>query len=661
LERCRNAERRSEALWVQAACLTGAAALAWLTADRLAWSGNDLEEARRLGVISATTLAGYAKSRDTHAYLIAMTVAVLAAISLWIAWCLVSGRRRKPAPAEEMSDAAVTARSWRWTEVALIAAVLLPGLLRLDLATNGWDAPYTFYAEEGQAVAWADVALRGGVLSQDTYCLYGPLATFPVVAAFKIFGPSVRVWRLCLYLLDLPALLAIYVLLRELSRTRLEAWLGVALVCFHRMWPMPGMSWSLMRTAFGLAAIAAVLHFLRYGRRAALVVCGASLGAGLFFSQEAGVAAALAVASALAFDPAGRGAGWRDAGRQLLFLVVGFSMTAVPVVAYYAARGAVSPMFENLFGFARLRMLGHGGQPFPNLLDTIATWTSSPSDATREALLETLAVYFGPALYAFTAFRIGAQTLAGRYAPHLAAQLALVVYGSVLFFSPLSRPDTTHVLFAMPPAFVLAVDLLARAVARVSGPGTSLPVRTAVGAFAIVTLAGLATFRGDTVENVQVFARQVAWNVTGRGYGAADEGARALDLPRGGGVRIPEDRAAEIEAAVRYVENRTGPNEPVWAFPGEPMLNFLADRPLAGPYALALFAITRDQRLALIDAVERSGARYAIVNEKATIVDGIASREQVPELWEFLDERFVAEQRFGRLVVMSRTSERPPP
>jgi hypothetical protein len=172
-------------------------------------------------------------------------------------------------------------------------------------------------------------------------------------------------------------------------------------------------------------------------------------------------------------------------------------------------------------------------------------------------------------------------------------------------------------------------------------------------------VAGLGTLRTDTLQNLRIFARQVALNFTGRGFGPPEAGSRALDLARGGGVRVPEDRADEIEAVVRYVAERTRPDEPVWAFPDEPMLNFLADRPLASPYALALFAITRDQRMELIASVERSGARYAIVNRKTSMVDGIPSRAQVPELWTFLESNFTLERSFGRFDVMRRSSTHP--
>jgi hypothetical protein len=290
----------------------------------------------------------------------------------------------------------------------------------------------------------------------------------------------------------------------------------------------------------------------------------------------------------------------------------------------------------------------------------VAAWIAQPADATREALLEILATYFGPVLYAAVAFRVGTRLLAARYAPEVAAHAALVVYGSVLFISPLTRPDTTHVLFAVPPAIVLAVDLVAQAMNAVVRTREPWPRRSAAAAFVVVAIAGLATLRTDTRENLGLFVRQAVSNLTGRGAGPVEDGFRTLDLARSGGVRIPADRADEIEAAVRYVVERTGPAEPVWTFPDVPMLSFLADRPPASPYALALFAITRDQRLDLITAVERSGARYAIVNRKPSTVDGIPSREQVPELWGFLESRFVPERSFGRFDVLRRAGDEAP-
>jgi hypothetical protein len=649
MDACRAAAERQSAMWVLAGCLAIAGGLAWLAAEVFAAAGADLERARQLGILSATTLAGYSKGEDIRAYGIAMAVGIAFSVLLWMAWCVLTRDGTDPGPAPPEPAAGARAH-----EPVLLAALLVFGLLRFDLAANGWDAPYTFYAEEGQAIAWADTVNRGGILSRDTYCLYGPLATLPVAVAFDWLGPSVRLWRICLYLLDIPALVAVFLLLRELGRHRLPAWIGVGLIAFHRMWPMPGMSWSLLRTGLGVGALAALAAFLRTGRKSMLLVCGSLVGAALMFSQEAGIAAASAVAAALGADHVMRRQTWREGAVRSLVAVGGVATVVLPVLGWYASHGAARAMLANLFGFAELRVLGHGGQAFPSIAGVLAAWIAHPGEASADALREALAAYFGPVTYALTVVLVAVRALGGVWNPRYATYLGLAVYGCALFISPLTRPDATHVFFAMPPALILAVDLGFRSVRIVFRRAAGVAERSAAAAFAALAVIGVASFPADTGENLRLFGRQALLNVTLRLQDPGPDDQRALELPRAGGVRVPVDRAAEIEGAVRYLLERTRSDEPVWAFPNEAMLNFLAERPPATRYPIATFAVTRDQRLGLIDEVSRSGARYAIVNSKPAIIDGLPSRLQMPEPWRYLDENFVLERAFGRLHVMRR-------
>jgi hypothetical protein len=454
------------------------------------------------------------------------------------------------------------------------------------------------------------------------------------------------------YLLELPALLAAYVLLREVARTRWAAVGGLALLTFHRMWPMPGISWSLLRVGLGLAALAALARFLRRGSPSALWAAGALLGLSFLFSPEAGVASAVACGVALAIGCVREGDGSLLLFVRRAFLMgVGCGCSILPVAAWFASRGALGALIENLVGFSRLRVLGHGGMEFPDLATRAREWIANSNSDTWGLLRDAIAVVFGPILLVVAMIRLGMGFLRGRRGPSIAIEAGLASYGAVLFVSPLTRPDLTHVIFAMPPVFILVVVLVERAIAAARAGGL-LADRAIAAAFALATILGLATFETDTIENVGIFARQLVRNVTARGTPPAEEDMRALDLPRSGGVRLPADRAAEIEGVVRFLDRTTAPGEPVWCFPAEPMLNFLADRPLANRYPVGLFAITRDQRLELLADVERRGVRRVVVNTKPIVVDGIPSRDALPELWSYVESRFEPDARFGRFVVM---------
>ena len=574
------------------------------------------------------------------AFVVALAVALPSAVALWWLWC--ARRVRSPKiGAPELGTTLVSRRPWGVLEPAALAAILCLGLLRFDLAANGWDAPYTFFAEEGEALAWAHVVLNGGVLSRDVYCLYGPFATYPIVGAFLLFEPSIWLWRVVFYLLDVPALLAVYALLREMCRTRAAAWAGVALVLFLRMWPMPGMSWSLLRTGIGIGAIAALAAHARTGGRAPLVLAGALVGVGLLFSQEAGLASGVALCLGITLDAWRRERALGAPVRGLLAALAGLAVVLVPLGLWAAAQGALAARVDNLAGFSRLRWLGHGAQPFPALG------------------AETLALYFAPVLYVVVAFRAGVRVLAGTARAAEAVRLSLAAYGLLLFASPLSRPDLTHLLFAMLPAFALVVVLSERALDELLRWDRGFGRRSAAAASLAGAVMLLGAFDVDARENIRIFVRQAWLNVTARGIGPPDEGARPLRLPRGGGVRLPEREARDLEAVVELLERETPPGEAVWAFPNEPMVNFLADRPFASPYPLAAFAITSDQRRDLVASIERSGVRLAVVNRKATLIDEIPSRQATPEAWAYLDAHFVAERELGRFLVMRRSDARP--
>jgi hypothetical protein len=640
-----NDGRGRDALWIRAVCVAVGLALAGLAASAIPPSATRIARALELGIVSETTLAGYDPGRDLRAYAAALAVGVVSSVGIWFLWT-----RRRPPETAPAKTQAVPPCGWR--EIAVVALILLLGLLRFDIATNGWDAHYTFFAEEGQALAWTQVALDGGVIGRDAYCPYGPLAIFPFVAAFGVAHPSVWLWRVVFYLLDLPALVAAYVLLREITLTRQAAVAGLFLLTFHRMWPMPGISWSLLRVGLGLAALAALARFLRRGSPWAVAATGSFLGLSFFFSEEAGVASALACGVVFALAQ-GRTGSPRLSRRGALVLAAGCGLAALPVVVWFAARGALGALIENLLGFSRLRVLGHGALPFPDLLGRAAAWTAGPNPGTWEALREAIAALFGPAVFVVAGFCAAAALLRGPWRPAVAIWVGVATYGAALYVSPLSRPDLTHVLFAMPPAFILAVVLVERAV----DPGRGRrPVadRAAAAAFVLAAVLGIAAFDCDTIENVAIFARQVGSNVVGRGIAAEENGMRTLELPRSGGVRLPTDRAAEVEWVVRYLRRTTGAEEPVWCFPAEPMLNFLADRPLASRYPVGLFAITREQRRELLDEVERRGVRRVVVNTKPIAVDGIPSREALPELWSYVETQFEREASYGRFVVMRR-------
>jgi hypothetical protein len=102
------------------------------------------------------------------------------------------------------------------------------------------------------------------------------------------------------------------------------------------------------------------------------------------------------------------------------------------------------------------------------------------------------------------------------------------------------------------------------------------------------------------------------------------------------------------------IEARTTAGEPVWVFPNEALVYFLADRPQPTRFPLTLFAVTREQRQQLIADLERTHPRWAVAYRYAPEVDGISYPVAMPEVVAYLDATYELEGNFGTFALLRR-------
>jgi hypothetical protein len=614
--RLRRAATRPASPWVAALALAAGAALAravvhWLPAD-----GGDVAAARALGIVSLSILQGHSKSAETVAYFAGMASAIGASVALYCAWAIREGRQGEAPPAESHGAAKpVTAR-----ELGLVAVVLFVLFSRFAIAPYATLGSWIVLSEEGEMLAWADTVLRGGVLSRDVFCLYGPLATWPIVFLFRVFGPSVVIWRRWILGVSAAVLIGVYLLLRGLMRSRSGAFaatLVIALICSSTV---PAMSWSFSRVGLGLCALACLCRSFGGSAPRWLAATGALLGVTILYSQEVGVACSLGVAAAQLLRP--------DRVRALAWTTLGGVAALAPFVAYVAAIGALGATVENLFLFPRIRMLGFGGLPFPEL-----AWNG-----------QALRGYLGPCLLAVSGFATATKLLSGDRSARVATELALFVFGLLLFSSALSRADYVHFGFALPPALVLLAPLLEDACCAAASRTAPVTRRVAASGALLLGAAGLATWWPIVEATAPSLVR------------GAPASYRALALPRGGGMLMPDWFASEIEQIVRAIRVRTRPDEPIWVFPNEALLYFLAERPQPTSYPLGLFAVTRAQREELVAQLERAHPAWAVVYHQATVVDGIDYSIALPEVYRYLVTHYELEGNFGGFALLRRKS-----
>lgn len=606
--RLRNAVALNASPWISALALAAGAGVARALVFLAPTSGNDIAEAKALGIVSETILAGHSKSADSLVYALAVSSAVLTSILIWTAWALRAGRNRAPASPPVVTGSP-RLRPYEFAIAALVAFGLFARIWNGRAATlSAWSA----LAEEGEMLAWVDTVLRGGALSRDTFCLYGPLSVWAVAAVFHLLHPSIGLWRCWIFGLNAPALLAIYFLLRAITRTRIAAGAGALAIGVLAAGALPAMSWSLARVGFGLAALAALNRALNRQTRNWYIATGALAAATLLYSPEVGISCVAAIALVLLLHSRR----WF----AILWTMSGAAILLAPAILYLITTSSLAATIDNAILFSRVRTLGFGALAFPRL----------------ELTMESAVAYFTPAVLVISAFFTATRLLRGERDARVLTKTALFLFGALLFNAAVSRPDDIHLPFVAPPALILFTSLLEDASFALRLPNQRIPAAAAL----VLGVAALLPWNVTALENVRSLLESPS--------------GRTLALARGGNALFPDEFATDLEQVTRAIQARTAPGEPFWVFPNEALLYFLADRPQATRFPLAIFAVTREQRQQLIADLERTRPRWVIVYRDAPLHDRIPYPNALPEVVAYLTGNYELERDIGSFALLRR-------
>ncbi|MDZ7808858.1 MAG: hypothetical protein U5L11_00350 [Arhodomonas sp.] len=405
--------------------------------------------------------------------------------------------------------------------------------------------------------------------------------------------------------------------------------------------------------AAAFAAAGAILRWCRDGRTTALIAAGMLTTIAALFRHDVGAYTALAIlAAGIAPAPRPRG---RAASIYLAVVLAG----GLPFAAYLLASVPVAQLWEQLIIFPASVYPAMRSLPFPDPIAALGDMTGAPADA------RLWAHRFPDLLLPLTPVVLAVAGITGLLAclrrpddttdTAARARLLLGFLGLLLFAKGLVRPGVLHML----PAVLLVSPLLlswafpAAAVERGRIPppwrwATSI----AVAVFAIPPLAA-------------------GWNSLGSGEPTAHtllgvEARYGASLPQG----IPRARGfivpADMAAAVRFVQARTAPDEPIFValgrhdrvFVNDLLFYFLADRPPASRYVeLHPGAVTEA-------AVQREIITDLAASRPPYVIRWMAPPRREPNasarssgnsaLDEFLDTEYRVVQELGEYRILAR-------
>ena len=608
----------------------------------------ELDQARQLGIVSLTILAGYAKKRDILNYLAMIGFPNFFAVGGWLFWARDKKRREELATMFSANPVPlVKTRGW---QIALTITVCVYLVFSFNINWfhasfyNDFTGDWPLLGEEGENLAWVHNLLNGGVYGKDIHCLYGPMLIYPLVWFMKLFGTTVVTARVYTYVLDL---FAYSIILAFLYKTLRSKTVFISAAAYYILFFNQGLNHLLspnstyLRVALGFVPIFLTYSYQGHKTKVLVVAAGLVLGQSLLFSQEVGVCSMLAV-FVLLFAMHRPQHNLADLGRDIFCLLAGIVVSVLPLLTYFWGHGVLDSVLNNLFVHPRLLGLGFTALPFPDLREFLQRpW-------------ELFLYYWAIFVYVASALYLIPLLIMGRRDRETLLRVSVLAFGAILFRAALARSDTYHVLFVSQPAFLLLFLFIDGALAGIG--------KNVAKAMVAVQLLFLSAMIGWlfllSINNLDT-------NIWTRSrYDLKDFGTKLSILPYGlsvpqvprAGILFDPTTANSVAKIASFINQHTQPSDYVYFFPNEAAYNFLFDRRNPTRYVISYFAVTRQQRLELIADLEKKRPEYVIYSKMTWRVDDIPENIQVPEVVNYLRNNYVQTEDLGDVLVLKRKS-----
>jgi len=548
---------------------------------------------------------------------------------------------------------------------ALILAVALIGygLLFNRETTLSYSLGYNLYG--------AERVLEGEVPYRDFHTLYPPATVYVNAVLFRLFGTSLYVALLGVFIFKALTALGLYLCARRLMPVNWAAAAALSTI----VWLRPNGPFKAVPMHYGSLFLAfSLLFMLAYTKRRRVIhILGAGIMLGLvaLFKHNIGAYALFGSLAVVLLEPGHsrfkislNTARSKDA----LVLLSGFALPIIPVLAYIEAQGAMAPMIESLlFGpgeflltrlaatpsplipgaglilLACCALLARGlrgkGRALPTLCSVgLVAFSAFALIASQTAIDKV--IFFAPVFVLLgglsaIVFRDTATEPGELDGLRLGELIAVGTAAAAAFMESFPRFAREQAIGSMPFVILLLVCLLysyRRALAKYLGD-----MRAARLALLILPLAlfliGARIFSGIYFED-----------------GLRLRSPSMLTIERGRGVYFPEEKAREITGVVDYIQARVPPGGYFFAqsYAGASYL-FLADRknPSGAQFwgGVGVSDRERAQTLASLDARQ---VGLIVTSEK-----DLAAETYGP-MRDFINENFRSRRMFGEVVVLER-------
>ncbi len=609
---------------------------------------HEIEQARSLGIVSRTILNGYPISLNLLNYTIVLGIPVLFAISLWLCWS--RGKKKdlfyilKPINHPPYIHG-------QNKNLSLLLPIVVSGLL-LTFNINYFYGPtysgvvksWLFLGEEGEMLEWAYRVINGDVFGKDFFCLYGPMQIYPLAWFIDFWGMNVFNARVLAYLYNLASMGIVIFFLYKTVKSKLVFSLSCFACIFilNTMVLAPSPNTTLLRSTLGLLPLLLIYLYGRKTNKAAIISAGLISGQSLLFSQEFGLCGFLTIflfflVEAL-FDKNYK----RTVYKGGIFLG-SFCISLFPCLFYLANNDALGAFWSSMYGYPKLVTLGFGGLPFP----PFRAFLLAPLTGGMYLPYWTIFLYVFSAIYIFTRHFIGLTD------NHVKLKFLLTIYGILVFRVALGRYAESNVIKAITPALLLCFLYIddSWAVLKSKAALHSRLGNITLFSTMVIPLALLFAY-SPHINYKSSWALSDILSPSGK-FAINHNGVDLPEIKRAG-IFIDSRTSEDIKGIHKFLSANTASKDYVYFFPNAPMYYFLFDRRNPTRFGLSYTAISRHQRLEVVNDLEKNKPEFVIYNLNTWRIDNIPESVQVPEIVSYLHEKYKIIHRGPNLLFMAR-------
>lgn len=441
-------------------------------------------------------------------------------------------------------------RSLEWIGTAAVLVIATWYWLRyFNRSTNLLD--------EGSTAAQALRVLNGDLIYRDFFTVVTPGSYYTVAWLFQIFGESLMVLRWTVLVTGLFVAATAMFVTRHITSSPLAGAAALMTTVWGWFLGTPNY-YSLEAALLSLAALACYAH--GSPARRWTIATGIATGLTAMVKQNVGVyvfaGLLLAIWIGRIFDTTNT---WRTQLRASAQFIAGVAIPVVPTLVWLLASGAGPYLYESWVYYPLVRYPERFALPFPDFFpfafdDSFDMWTK-------------LVIYLPVVVYPPTVIALAARAVRLRrhHDPDVAREsrtvLAIALVGAFMLLQAFPRADVTHILFGMPPTFILFAylcDRVRRAFATLPGP------RMAVAAIAVIValVPMLVLLRKGYLRTDWEYQNYIV----------------AVRTERASGIVTGSLEAQRIDVVTNYVREHTAEDDGVFVVPWASGFNFLTDR-----------------------------------------------------------------------------------